>query len=207
MSESWESRKKKLLKVREGFSESLRNIPLRYVEDVAGLSLDSLRALERAYQAEPVSIPRALQYIRENLVLCVEDLREFARPEKPGPKPEETDIQASNASIARSKTESIISDQRDIWALAEVLMTCYPGMPKVSAEAMAASDVMSEALRVVTATREARESYHAQSDFVILSLYQLFSQSKKQILEIIRSNSAFQKALENSRIFLDQNHS
>ena len=207
MSESWESRRKRLVKVREGFSESLRNIPLRYVEDVAGLSPDALRALDRAYQAEPVNIPRAIQYIRENLVLSVEDLREFAKPEKPGPKPGGTEIQDLNASITKLKTASITPDKRDIQALAEVLMMCYPSMPKVSAGAMAASDVMSEALRVVTATREAKESYHAQSDFVILTLLQLFSQSKKQIFETIQSNSVFQKALENSGISLDQIHS
>jgi len=99
MSESWESRRNRLVKVRAGFSESLRNIPLRYVEDVAGLSPEALRALERAYQVEPVNIPRAIQYIRENLVLSVEDLREFARPEKPGPKPAGTEIQELNASL------------------------------------------------------------------------------------------------------------
>jgi len=155
MSESWESRRKRLLKVREGFSESLRNIPLRYVEDVAGLSSDALRALDRAYQVEPVNIPRAIQYIRENLVLSVEDLREFAKPEKPGPKSGGKEIQVISASIAKPIAASFTPDKRDIQALAEVLMMCYPSMPKVSADAMAASDVMSEALRVVTATREA----------------------------------------------------
>ena len=207
MSESWESRRNRLVKVRAGFSESLRNIPLRYVEDVAGLSPEALRALERAYQVEPVNIPRAIQYIRENLVLSVEDLREFARPEKPGPKPAGTEIQELNASIAKPKTASHPPDNSDIQALAEVLRLCYPGMPKISAHAMAGSEVMSEALRVVTATREASESYHAQSDFVVLSLYQLFSQSKQQVLEIIQSNPAFQKALANSGICLDHNHS
>jgi len=201
MSESWDARRKRLLKTREGFPESLRNIPLRYVEDVAGLSPDAIRALERAYQAEPVNIPRAIQYIRENLVLSIEDLREFAKPERPGPKPGGTE--AFIAPAGNSQTENITSNKRDIQVLSEVLTLCYPSMPSVSADAMAASDVMSEALRAVIAIRGAIESYHAQSDFVILSLLQLFSRSRKQVLEIIQGNPAFQKALENSGISLD----
>jgi hypothetical protein len=139
-------------------------------------------------------------------VLSIEDLVEFARPAKPGPKRGGAEAQGPDASIAKPKIERIAPDPRDIRALSEVLMKCYPSMPKISADAMAASDVMSEALGIVTATREAIESAHAQSDFVILSLYQLFSQSKQQVREIIRGNSAFQKALENSGIPLDQIH-
>jgi hypothetical protein len=82
-------------------------------------------------------------------------------------------------------------------------MACYPGMPEISANAMAQADVMREALKVIAATREAIESNHAQSDFVILSLFKLFSQSKKQVLEIIQGNPAFKKAFEGSRIALE----
>jgi hypothetical protein len=56
MSESWESRRKRLVKVREGFSESLRNISLRYVEDETRLSLDALRALDRAYKGSNIEV-------------------------------------------------------------------------------------------------------------------------------------------------------
>jgi hypothetical protein len=204
MSESWDARKKRVLKVREGFPESLREIPLRYVEDVAGLSQDALRALDRAYRDEPVNIPRAIQYIREHLVLSIEDLREFARPEKPGPKRRGADTEAFKPSSSQPKEIlNFYPDERDTKTLAKLLMACYPSMPEISAGAMAASEVMREALKVVTATREAIESSHAQSDFVILSLFQLFSQSKNLVLEIIRSNPAFQQALEQSRIALD----
>jgi hypothetical protein len=204
MSESWDARKKRVLKVREGFPESLREIPLRYVEAVAGLSQDALRALDRAYRDEPVNIPRAIQYIREHLVLSIEDLREFARPEKPGPKRGGADTEAFNPSSSQPKEIlNFYPDERDTKILAKLLMACYPSMPEISAGAMAASEVMREALKVVAATREAIESSHAQSDFVILSLFQLFSQSKNLVLEIIRSNPAFQQALEQSRIALD----
>jgi len=203
MSESWDSRKKRLVKVREGFPDSLREIPYRYVEDVAGLSPDALRALDRAFRIETVNVPRALQYIRENLVLSVEDLCEFARPEKPGPKRGGTETPEDAPSSQQKDMPSFVPDTRDTQALAGLLMTCYPSMPKVSADAMATADVMREALNVVAATREAIESDHAQSDFVILSLFQLFAQAKKQVLEIIRGNPAFQKALEQSKISLD----
>jgi hypothetical protein len=199
----WLPRKNRLLKVREGFPESLRDIPLRYVEDVAGLSADSLRALDRAYRIEKVNIPRALQYIRENLIISIEDLCEFARPEKRGPKSGEAATSKDAPSSQQKETPSFLPDERDIQTLAGLLMACYPGMPKVSADAMAASDVMKEAFKVVTATREAIESDHARSDFVILSLFQLFTQSKKKVLEIIQGNPEFQKALDQSKVALD----
>ena len=204
MTESWDAKKKRLLKVREGFPESLRETPLRYVEDVAGLSQDALRALDRAYHVEPVNIPRALQYIRENLVLSVEDLCEFARPEKPGPKKGGSDAPGgTNVTFSRQKViPSSEPDRKDIQALAKLLIACYPSMPEVTASAMAASDVMKEALNVVASAREAIESDHAQSDFVILSLFQLFAQLNKQILEIIQGNPAFLKALEQSKVAL-----
>jgi hypothetical protein len=199
----WLPRKNRSLKVREGFPESLRDIPLRYVEGVAVLSPDSLSALDQAYRIEKVNIPRALQYIRTHPIINIEDLIEFARPEKRGPKSKSE--RTSNLSHTPQQNELTVSfpDDRDIQSLSGLLVACYPGMPKVTADAMAASEVMKEALKVVAATREALESDHARSDFVILSLFQLFSQSKKKVLEIIQGNPAFQKAFEQSRVALD----
>ena len=199
----WLPRKKRSLKVREGFPESLRDIPLRYVEGVAVLSPDSLSALDQAYRIEKVNIPRALQYIREHPVINIEDLIEFARPEKRGPKSKSAGISQFSPSPQQNEMPVISPDDRDIQSLSGLLVACYPGMPKVSADAMAASDVMQEALKVVAATREAMESDHARSDFVILSLFQLFTQSKKKVLEIIQGNPAFQKAFDQSRVALD----
>jgi hypothetical protein len=205
MSEPWNLRRDRLLKVREGFPESLREIPVRYVEDVGRLGPDALRALERAYRVEVVNIPRALKYMRENLVLSVEDMIEFARPEKPGPKTGGADKlgESKDAASQPAPIPATRPSEKDIQTLASLLMACYPGMPEISANAMAQADVMREALKVIAATREAIESNHAQSDFVILSLFKLFSQSKKQVLEIIQGNPAFKKAFENSRIALE----
>jgi hypothetical protein len=198
-----EDEEKQRCKFREGLPESLRKIPLRYVDDVTGLSTESLRALDRAYRVEELDIPRALQYIRENLILSVEDLREFARLEEHGPETGEAETSEDTPSSQQKETPDFFPDERDIQSLARYLMECYPGMPEVSANAMAASDVMKEALKVVTSTREAIESDHARSDFVILSLFQLFTQSKKSVLEIIQGTPAFKKALDQSKVALD----
>lgn len=201
----WDVRKNRSDKICEGFPESLREIPVRYREAVGRLSPDALRALDRAYRVEKINIPRALKYMRENLVLSVEDMIEFARPEKPGPKTGGADKpgESKDAVSQPVPIPAIKPSEKDIQTLASLLMACYPGMPEVSANAMAQADVMCEALKVVAATREAIESNHAQSDFVILSLFKLFSQSKKQVLEIIQGNPAFKKAFESSRIALE----
>ncbi len=197
MAESWESRKKKLEQIRAGFPEGLRGIPIRYVEDVAGLSEAGLQALDMAFRKEPVHIPRALEYLRNNLFISLEELQKRAKPPKLGRKP------LAEAGSSFEGTSISSSTKKDQERLAQLLLACYPTMPAVTAESMASSDVMSEALAVVTTTREAIESDHAQSDFVILSLLQLFIESKKQIAEIIRNAPAFQKAIELSNITVD----
>jgi len=206
MTESWQSRKARLIKVRDGFPVSLRNIPLRHIESVAGLSSDALRTLERAFLIEPVNIPRALQYLREHLVISVEDLVEFARTEKSGPKPSagKAEKPAIGMSVEDSTSQKLTyvdpaPNPKDIETLARILMSCYPSMPEITARATAASEVMSGAIRVVAATRSAIEADQARSDFVIMALLRLFSESRNQVMEIIRTNPAFQKALEVSR--------
>jgi hypothetical protein len=199
----WDQRKKRLLKSREALPESLREIPLRYVEDVAGLSADALRALDRVYSIEPVNIPRALKYLRENLVLSIDDMLEFSKPEKPGPKnvaEPPVEVTPAPPPIVPSSPDP---EEIDTQTLARLLQSCYPNMLDVPAFALAESDVMSEALMVVAATRKAIESEHAKSDFVILSLLHLFAKSKKQVFEKIQGNPAFLKALENSKVALD----
>jgi hypothetical protein len=203
MAESWESRKKRLERIREGFPQSLRGIPIRYVEDVAALSVEGLQALELAYQKEPVNIPRALGYLRSNLFISLEELQKRAKPMKAGRK----SLEEANSSSDDSKTlllSKVAPSKKDQERLGQLLSACYPGMPAVTAESMAASEVMKEALAVVTTTREAIESSHAQSDFVILSLLKLFIESKKQVQEIIRNTPALQKAFEQSNIAVDQ---
>lgn len=203
MPEPYAVRKKRILRAREALPEGLREVPLRYVEDVAGLSPAALRLLERAYRSTALNIPRALKYIRENLVLSLEDLCEFARPDKPGPKPGRPEAPEKPSHARREQAPSVLPYPRDVEALAGLLITCYPSMPRVTAEAMAQSDVLGEALKVVVATREALESDHARSDFVILTLHQLFAGSAKQVLKIIQGNPAFHKAYEQSRAALD----
>jgi hypothetical protein len=183
----WDTRRNKLIKVRESLPESLRDIPFRYVRDVAGLSADALRALDRAYRVEKVNIPRALQYLRETLVISVEDMIELARPDKRGPKPSESQAAIAQApSSAGSSEFQINASEEDLEKLTTILKRCYPSMPAITAKAMARSDVMREALAVVTTTRLAISSDHAKSDFIMLTLLTLFSESQKHIHALIQ---------------------
>jgi hypothetical protein len=81
--------------------------------------------------------------------------------------------------------------------LAKLLRTCYPDMPESSAEALAASDVMSASLSVVTSTRRTLEE--ARSDFVVTALYTLLEERLHALEQIIGGNPAFVKAIQRSR--------
>jgi hypothetical protein len=76
-------------------------------------------------------------------------------------------------------------------------------MPVSSAGGLAKSEVMREAIRVVTAVRLALESNHAKSDFVILALFGLFRTTKIQLQEIVQSNPAYLQAIKQSGITLE----
>ena len=113
-----------------------------------------------------------------------------------------TDRKATNSTRVTQSAEVSI-DPRDIQAITSILTTCYPSMPQSSARALAESDVMREAVYVVTTVRLAVDSNNAKSDFVILSLYGLINDTKKKLGEIIRGNPVLLKAIENSGIALE----
>jgi hypothetical protein len=86
----------------------------------------------------------------------------------------------------------------DLQTLVAILLRCYPGMPPQSASALASSEVLSETLAVAHSLRLALDSGHANSDFVIIVLYQLLEQTRERLVATIRSNPAFLWAVQSS---------
>ena len=89
-----------------------------------------------------------------------------------------------------SQTLQVV-DAEDIEVLTNILGDCFPGVPSVSAVALAESPVMAEALQIVKALRLAMESQNFSSDFVVVSLYAVIKYVKKNIEDKIQSNPAF----------------
>jgi hypothetical protein len=214
MTENYDQKKARQLRIRESLPADLKEIPLCYVEDVVEISPQAKQTLIDALAKGPINIACALEYFQNTFVLNADDLLEVARPKKRGPHQTEGDhYPHSDEAIAPCNTQTVDSspvipptatlDPRDIQTLTEILIKCYPSMPVSSAGGLAKSEVMREAIRVVTAVRLALESNHAKSDFVILALFGLFRTTKIQLQEIVQSNPAYLQAIKQSGITLE----
>ena len=214
MTENYDQKKARQLRIRETLPAKLKEIPLCYIEDVAEISPQAKQTLIDALAKGPINIACALEYFQNTFVLNADDLLEVARPKKRGPHQTEGDhytqldeaiepcnTQTVDSSPATPPTATL--DPRDIQTLTEILIKCYPSMPVSSAGGLAKSEVMREAIRVVEAVRLALESNHAKSDFVILALFGLFRTTKIQLQEIVQSNPAYLQAIKQSGITLE----
>jgi hypothetical protein len=214
MTENYDQKKARQLRIRATLPAGLKEIPLCYIEDVAEISPQAKQILIDALAKEPINIARALEYFQNTFVLSLDALLEVARPRKRGPQQAEGDqdqqqeeaimpCNAPSADPLPATQPATALDPRDIQTLTEILINCYPSMPVASAEGLAKSDVMMESIRVVAAVRLALESNHSKSDFVILALFGLFRTTKIRLQEIVQCNSAYLQAMKQSGIALD----
>ena len=214
MTENYDQKKARQLRIRATLPAGLKEIPLCYIEDVAEISPQAKQILIDALAKEPINIARALEYFQNTFVLSLDALLEVARPRKRGPQQAEGDqdqqqeeakllCNAPRADPLPATKPAAALDPRDIQTLTEILINCYPSMPVASAEGLAKSDVMRESIRVVAAVRLALESNHSKSDFVILALFGLFRTTKIRLQEIVQGNSAYLQAMKQSGIALD----
>jgi len=215
MTENYDQKKIRQLRIRETLlPPELKEIPLCYVEDVAGISPQAKLILVDALAKGPINIARALEYFQNTFVLNTDELLEVARPRKRGPQQIEADqdqhqeeaivpCNSPSADPLPATQRAAVLDPRDIRTLTEILINCYPSMPEASAEGLAKSDVMRESIRVVAAVRLALESDHSKSDFVILALFGLFRTTKIRLQEIVQGNSAYLQAIKQSGIALE----
>lgn len=176
MSETYQSKRERWQRMLEALPVGLRNhISLRNVEAVTGLTLQAQERLAEAVQAGLKRIPRAVEQLRVNPNTSIADL--LVPPSLPVIETPSTDIQQH------------IQNE-----LADLIQQCFPDMPRVSAEALASSDVMEVARHTAQAHLLLFKSTHLQTDFVVMVLYGLMRQSLKRLEEIIVNTPALRQA-------------
>lgn len=176
MTETYDAKLKRRLRVRSGFPPALQQVPVRYVDDIAALSQNQQELLCEALATGTKSLRQILKRLKElggnaTIQLLL--------------KNDDGSIQAS-------------FDREDIEVLADILDQCFPGMPLNSATALAESPVMVEALQITKDLRVAMESENSKSDFVIVALYAAIKYAKKNIEDKIQSNPAFLQTVRTS---------
>lgn len=80
-------------------------------------------------------------------------------------------------------------------------------MPRISAEALANSDVMDVARTVAQAHDQLFRSNHLRTDFVMMVLYELIRQTLERLEEMIEETPALRQAFDQSQLPWNSNNS
>jgi hypothetical protein len=188
MSEDANTKAKRRRRIRESFAPPLNEIALRHVDSVQALGGDQREILARVLEKTGVRYLAASLAAIKKRGANIKDEDDLMALLKLADKPQR------HTNVLSSKSQK--NSPKDAAYLAKLLVQCFPDMPQASADALAASEVMSACLDVVSATRQALEN--AKSDFVIIALHALFTDRLDAIAEIINSNPAFVKAINRS---------
>jgi hypothetical protein len=190
MSETYQAKRERWQRMLEALPDGLRgHVSLRNVEAVAALTPQAQERLAEAIQAGLKRLPRAVEQLRTNPNSSVADLL------NPPAQPDTV----STSSIQ----DNLQNIQRE---LADLIQACFPDMPRISAEALANSDVMDVARNVARAHEQLFESDHVRTDFVMIVVYGLMRQTLERLEELIEENPALRQALDQSPLFWNPNH-
>lgn len=180
MSETYQSKRERWERLLETLPAGLRGyVSLRNAEAVASLMPHAQERLAEAICAGLKRLPRAVEQLRANPDASVAEL--LNPPAKFDPEP--------------AKQSQNIQNE-----LADLIQQCFPDMPRVSAEALANSDVMDIARITAQAHHQLFKSNHLRTDFVMMVLYGLIRQTLERLEEIIEDTPALGQAFNQSSL-------
>jgi hypothetical protein len=182
MSETYQSKRERWQRLLETLPVGLREqVSLRNVEAVAAIPPQAQERLAEAIQAGLKRLPRAVEQLRVNPDTSVADL--LNPPSQPNPE---------TASQGPDYPQHIQHE------LADLIQVCFPDMPRVSAEALANSEVMDMARATAQAHRLLLASNHLRTDFVVMIVYGLMRQTLEHLEEMIEDTPALWQAFDQS---------
>lgn len=184
MAETYQSKRERWQRLLESLPASLRShVSIRNIEAVVALTPGAQERLSEAIQAGLKRLPHAVEQLRVNPNTSVADL--LNPPAQLGPEP---------ALIIRDFPQYIRNE------VADLIQQCFPDMPRVSADALANSDVMNVARYTAQAHHQLFKSNHLRTDFVVMVLYGLMRQSLESLEEVIEGTPALQQAFNKSTL-------
>ena len=184
MSETYQAKRERWQRMLESLPVGLReHVSLRNVEAVSGLTSQAQERLTEALQAGLKRIPRAVEQLRTNPNTSVHDL-----------------LDPPDQIVSESPSQESDFPQHIQRQLADLIQECFPDMPRISAEALASSDVMDVARNVAQAHHQLFMSNHVRTDFVMMVLYGLMRQTLEHLDEVIEENPALRQAFDQSTL-------
>ena len=181
MSETYRSKRERWKRLLEALPTGLReHVSLRNVEAVSSLTPQAQQRLAEAIHAGLKRLPPAVEQLKTNPKASVTELL------KPSTQP-----------IAQQPSQS---SQQIHTELADLFQLCFPDMPRISAEALANSDVMEIARTIAQSHSQLLESNYLKTDFVMMVLYALMRQTLERLEEIIEQTPTLRQAFDQSSL-------
>lgn len=180
----YDQRRRQRQKLAEELPPDLqKRIALRHVETVAKFPPEAQQRLMEATNTG-VRVPAAIRFLKENPEATVEEIVKAVGKRRQTTKKV---IQAS-------------TEPNQLSLLADLLQTCFPDMPRTTANAMAESELLSEVLGIVSAQQACFESQHAQSDFVVVVLCGLALATIEHLNQTIPKRTIYRHAIQQSGV-------
>ncbi len=189
---SYAERKKRRQALLQAFPSELRQrLALRHVEAVAKLPLEAQNTLASALSAGLRYIPEAIETLQEQPQASVEEVLRACRNGRLG----EVSLAASGPDLPwpPANPNSGALDE-----LSDLLQDCFPGMPRMTAEALAADELLSEVLTLVRARQACFRSKSFQSELVFVALCGLALRFINELDGLMDSRPHYRGALAQS---------
>lgn len=181
MSETYRSKRERWQRLLDTLPAGLReHISLRNVEAVAALPAQAQQRLSEAIAAGLKRLPQAVEQLKLNPDIPVAELL--------------------HPTVHPVAEQSPQSSQQIYEELANLFQLCFPDMPRISAEALAKSDVMEIARTTAQVHNQLLQSNYLKTDFVVMVLYGLMRQTLEGLEEVIGQTPTLRQAFEQSSL-------
>jgi hypothetical protein len=190
---AYAERKKRRQALLQGLVPELRQrLALRHVEAVIKLPQEAQRILAEALSAGLHNIPEAIATLQEHPRASVE---EVLQARKDGRQKESPASEVNSVGLpAKPDTDARVE-------LTGLLQDCFPGMPRMTAEALAADALLADTLALVQAWQTCLCSKSIQSELVFVALCGLALHWFDELNQRMASQPHYQGALQQSGLY------
>lgn len=198
---SYAERKKRRQALLQRLAPALRErLALRHVEAVAKLPLEAQHTLAMALSAGSKRIPAAIEFLREQPQASLDEVLQACGNQRcASPARKETSFPAAEVNLPAS---SAIPESEAMADLAGLLQGCFPGMPEMTAKALAADELLHESLVLVRAGRTCLRSTAIRSELVFVVLCGWSLRFIGELNRIMNSRPHYRGALSQSGLVL-----
>lgn len=180
VSESYQAKRERWQRMLERLPLELReHVSLRNVEAVAALTPQAQQRLAEAIRSGLQRLPRAVEQLRTD----------------PG-----TPLSQLLHPDTREPSGGFSAPQSAAGEVTGLIQSCFPDMPRLSAEALASAEVMDIVVETAQAHRKLLSATQLHTEFVMVVLYSLMRRTMEQLDVIIASSPSLQHALAQSEL-------